>query len=249
MANIKTERRHPRFPGMHIFHDIRNEKFLLRDTARVRSAGPTSATAEEPFKPVKASLRAYWNVSQDGSTCTAAGSTTGLCAAPIGYTKPPLSYLERYALIQAEDRRNGRVYDEGGTSVAAAMVMLQRGEISEFRWGSDFDTLLRILAHPDKTKRIGAFCGTVWYESMFSGDAEGIIRVRPESGNVGGHFYFCGAYDPRRDLVDIYQSWGVDPANGMWKQRIGGNELYRILKDDGEFFAITEVPRAKKKAA
>jgi hypothetical protein len=152
-----------------------------------------------------------------------------------------MPYLDLYGLIREEDRRNGRVYDEGATSVAALETARRLGWISEYRWGYTIDELLRVVAHPDKTKRVGAFVGSGWYDSMFEADKEGIIRVNRRSAYVGGHFYFIGAYDAKRALLDIYQTWGKDRVSGMWKQRVALDELYPLLRDDGEFAAVTEI--------
>lgn len=238
MANVQTQKRRPRFPGMHIFHDPRNENHLIaRSAFMIR-------TADEPFKPVTSSLRAYWLNNDQGMTpmCGAFGGLTGRCSAPYGWTRPPIRPTDFYQAIRDEDKRNGRVYDEGVTSVAVAMTMMKLSMIKSFSWGYTLDTALRVLANPDKSKRQVLFFGTLWYNSMFNADKDGVIRVVPSSGDAGGHFYCVGAYNAKTQKATIRQTWGKDEF-GHQDQLIDATDLLNLIRNDGEFFMIEETPK------
>lgn len=222
----------PRDPGLVIHHDPRNERYLLVDTLPKFSARATEPT---PFVPKTKRHRQYARFDQGPNpSCTGYGSVT-LLATAHPFNRPPITGADWYAKNQAFDRANGRFFDEGATVTAAMEVGRQLGFYSAYRWAYTIRTMQQaILTAP-------LIAGTFWYDSMFERDAEGIVRVPKASDSTdAGHLYTINAYDAKRDLWRVANTWG----DGDYL--IPGDLMFRLVREEGEIAQPDEIklPRA-----
>jgi hypothetical protein len=88
-----------------------------------------------------------------------------------------------YKYAQRLDQWPGEDYE--GTSVLAGCKAAHAlGYMGEYRWAFNIDDMLRAIS------KLGpVVCGTIWYESMFNTQPNGLLEVDPSSGEVGGHSY------------------------------------------------------------
>lgn len=224
--------------GLVIRHDIRNERYLMRD-ALLASRDLTYKTPSDdaptpvPFEPRSVKWRAYWWGDQGNTPrCTAFGTLHLLAAGPVSHAgqNPAYDPQRLYEAIQAQDRSQGYDFgvDGGATSVAAHEVARRAGWYGAYYWGYTLATAQEGIA------RAPLVFGTNWYDSMYSRDAEGIIRIAANSPTDGGHFYTVNGYDHKRGLWRIYQTWG----DGYYF--IGDDDLHRLIREGGEFALVTE---------
>lgn len=90
--------------------------------------------------------------------------------------------------------------DNGSDGGSAAKGARDHGFIREWRWATDEDMFWAALTD-------GPVCvGTNWYREMFYPDKDFVIE--PRGSVVGGHEYCVDAYDKKRDLFRIDNSWG-----------------------------------------
>jgi len=227
--------------GLQIHHDIRNEKFLLRDVLPLRAAKavplaePLPAIGPVEFKPRTRRHRQYTYFDQ-GSTpkCTGYGSAT-LMAAANPYNKPPFSADEWYDRNVAFDRAHGRHYDGGATVVAALEVGRQAGLYSEYRWAYTIRTMQEAILHAPMV------AGVLWYDAMYKRDTEGICGVPADHEKCeSGHFIVIRGYDHKRDLWRCPNTWG----DGDYL--INGDLMFRLAREGGEFAQTTELKVKRK---
>lgn len=163
----------------------------------------------------------------DTPRCTAYGSKTWLAADPLHATVAWLRNLDAdswYADNVAEDRKHGRVFSEGATTLAAMEVGKRRGYWDRYEWSYDFD-VIRNTVHDQQP----VIVGTNWYASMWDRDAEGICgRPSPTEQPDGGHLFCLNGYDPKRDLFRNPETWN----DGDYL--IPGELMRRLISEDGE---------------
>lgn len=92
--------------------------------------------------------------------------------------------------------------DTGSTGPWSMMVLEKAGLIKS--WTHTRNLRVALGALNDGPISIG----TVWFNSMFQTDEDGVIKVDPSSGVGGGHQYAVVANDVERRRVKIRQSWG-----------------------------------------
>jgi hypothetical protein len=237
----------PTFPGLVIHHDIRNENYLYTDTQPKLVAKRAAKAAEVPIRTVH--HRQYRRYDQGNNpSCTGFGMVT-YCAAAHEFNAPPISGEEWYAENVKRDQANGLFFDGGATVTAALETGRALGLWSVYRWIYDLPNLLRAL----QTRPVVA--GTVWYDSMFQRDAEGIVsRPLKTQRTNAGHLYTIGAYDAARDLLDVEQTWAPYPGEvsmpyGGWVYRIPGELMARLIREEGEIAVPDEVKLPRRKAA
>lgn len=107
-----------------------------------------------------------------------------------------------YDHAQELDRWKGENYD--GTSVRAGAKALQKkGLVESYHWAESVDDVI------DAVRTRGpVVAGTVWYESMFEPDDDGILRVDPSSGVAGGHAYLINGVNLSLGFFRLKNSWG-----------------------------------------
>lgn len=217
------------FPGLVVHHDIRNERYLLKDKLP-KAAARGAAT----FTPKTKKHRQYRYYDQ-GQTpeCTGFGSAT-LCASAHPFNAPPIDAHEWYVRNVAFDRAAGRWYSEGATVTAALEVGRQLGIFTEYRWAYEIRTMQEaILTAP-------LIAGTWWYNAMFDRNVDGVVNTPlPDDQPVGGHLFTINAYDAKRDLWRVPNSWG----DGDYL--IPGDLMHRLVREEGEIAQITEIKLPK----
>jgi hypothetical protein len=252
----------PTFPGLHVFHDIRNEKYLLADYREDPiQARPRAVAFSQPVEPVPRSVkhRQYRRYDQGAEPrCTEDGMRTLLAAAHIFSHADHVPRGEWYRMNQAFDRAAGRRYPEGATATAALEVARRpRADgglelISAYRWTYTVDGMIRAIP------RAPLMAATLWYPDMMERDREGIVKTPPTWRRTNdGHLYTLGAYrttrrpayDPARDLWDVQQTWKPTAAEARtmpysgWVWRIPGDLMHRLLREDGEVAQVEEIRR------
>jgi hypothetical protein len=200
--------------------------------------------ADPDFKPKTKSHRQYKYFDQGPTpTCTAFGTLTYLATAnPFNRAlhgeggKKLMSGPDLYALIQAEDRKNGLNFSEGATVTGALEVARELGWINRYEWEYTTNGMQRlILIAP-------LIAGIYWYPSMDRRDAEGIVSVPSIRERTNeGHFITIRGYDVRRDLWNCPNTWGQPgtPYGGDFK--IPGDLMHRLVREEGEIAIATEV--------
>lgn len=226
----------PHDPGLVVYHDVRNERYLKKDALPRRaeaSAGPA------PWKPKTRRHRQYAMFDQGPTPeCTGYGSVT-LLATADPYNKPPLSGHDWYEKNVAFDRAAGRFYDGGATVTAAMEVGRALGFWSVYRWMYELRTMQESIIQAP------LIAGTYWYPSMFERDAEGVVKVPgPNEWADAGHLYTINGYDAERDLWRVPNTWG----DGLYW--IPGSLMHRLVREEGEIAQPDEIklPTAKKAA-
>ena len=232
----------PKTLSLVIYHDQRNENFLLADKLP-KPKGVTARGAAE-FKPKTRSHRQYRWFTQNGPSCTGWSPIT-LMAAAHPFNKIPLveelirgELTQRaftgddwYRLNQLFDRKHGRHFSAGATVTASMEIGRALGIFSEYRWAYT----MRVMQQANEIAPLIA--GTYWYPSMFERDAEGIVRSPAPHASAGdlGHQYVLNKYDAKRDLWRVPNTWG----DGYYF--IPGDLMYRLVREEGEIAQITEV--------
>lgn len=181
----------------------------------------------------KRSWRQYLTYYQGNTpACTGFGSGNKVAAAPVRPTMAQLRALDPmnwYRQNQEEDRRHGRNFSEGATTLAAMEVGKRMGHWSGYYWSYALDEIHQVVHDTD-----AVIFGTNWYDSMWDRDAEGICRITPNARNVGGHLYCINGYDPRKGLLRKVSSWN----DGYYF--MPDEVAYRLLREDGECTVMFE---------
>ncbi len=112
-----------------------------------------------------------------------------------------------YKLYSAEETLDGDgpypPQDNGSTGLTLAKVLRAAGLISGWTQTFTLDDALKALT------QTAFVTGTVWYNSMFTPSAEGVVTVDASSGVAGGHEYEVVGYDDAKGLVRFANSWGA----------------------------------------
>jgi len=211
------------------YWDVRNEKFPLDVSllSRARLAIARSLGIADPRNWRQ--WRRYFQ--RQTPRCTAFGTATQVAADPIHQTT---GWLDRtfteagleqlYQDIRAEDRRNGRVFDEGGTTLAAMEVGKARGWWNRYEWATSFEAL-RTWVHNSASIVVGSN----WYASSWDVNAENICPMpKPGEPPAGGHLYVLRGYDPKRDLFTHPTTWNMGDI------KMPGELVRRLIAEDGE---------------
>lgn len=119
-----------------------------------------------------------------------------------------------------------------GTSVrAGAKVLVDRGLISEYRWGENLDDVVDWIH-----RRGQVVAGFNWHEGMLNKDSRGFIHATGSI--VGGHCVVLDGVNMNREYVRGLNSWTWGP---FW---LSFADLDRLLTQDGEACMPQEVSRA-----
>lgn len=113
-----------------------------------------------------------------------------------------------YRFYNAEENLDGDgpypPQDNGSSGLTSAKVGRAAGLINGWWQAFGIEQALQAL------QKFPVGFGTIWMNSMFEPNSEGILTVDRSSGVAGGHQYEIIGYDSARDLLKIAQSWGVD---------------------------------------
>lgn len=124
-----------------------------------------------------------------------------------------------------------------GPSVAAALKLL--GLVDSYSHAFSIDALKSALQTGP------AMWGTVWLNSMFDPDGNGVLLVDQSSGVAGGHELVVSGYDPTSDLFSVDNSWGTSwGLNGSCF--VHGADMAWLLSQQGDVtvpnYALVPVP-------
>lgn len=206
----------------HDFLDPEREAFLLLDRFL-----PIRSVAHEEYEPV-------FDQGRLGS-CTANAALGCLVTSPFG--KPGVSFTEDDAvrLYGLETRIDNRQVpgeyppqDTGSTGPWSMMALQQEGLIRGWVHTRDTHTALRLLSHGPVS------VGVSWFQSMFSPDGTGTVRVDESSPVAGGHQVCLVACDAEQQRVKIRNSWGPSWGIDAGHAWLSWADLDFLLHDGGE---------------
>jgi C1A family cysteine protease len=177
----------------------------------------------------------------DTSQCVAYSGVRYLITHPI--CNKPLPFKPLYTECQRSDEWSGEEPEYEGTSVRALFVVLKRrGLVSEYRWGSNAET---VVAH--LLTRGPVVMGTDWTREMFMPDRWGYIT--DDGPNEGGHAYLLIGANRKKvhpltgevGAVRLINSWGPNWGAQAGKAWMSFATLERLIKADGEAAVATEI--------
>lgn len=121
--------------------------------------------------------------------------------------------------------------DTGSDGLTVAKVLQKAGLIAGYQHTFTLSDALRaITAYP-------LMVGSVWYNSMFSPNAEGLLTVDAASGVAGGHEYVVDEYDPVRGWVGMTNSWGTG-WGAAGRAYIEAEAFGRLLDQQGDVIVL-----------
>lgn len=94
--------------------------------------------------------------------------------------------------------------DTGSSGLAAAKTLQALGLADVYTHGFSLSALDTAL------QKGPVMAGTVWYESMFEPDSDGVLNVSEASGEAGGHEYVVVGLNVETGLYEIDNSWDED---------------------------------------
>ena len=188
----------------------------------------------------------------DAGACTAGASFTNLLLGPFAYNQTIDSAVTKafggwtqqgiYSMYNDEENLDGDgpypPNDNGSTGLTAAKVLRAKGVISG--WTQTFSLEAALTAG----QRQPFITGTLWFNSMFTPDANGLVTVDPDSGVAGGHEYTVIGYDPMRGLVTFRNDWGAWGLDGTGVFMMEAERYGYLLEQQGDttFFALPDQP-------
>lgn len=155
---------------------------------------------------------------------------------PIMATFGAFTQAGAYQLYSAEEQYDGGgpwpPNDNGSSGLTLAKVLRDVGAIAGWTQTFTLDDALKALG------QYPLAIGTVWFNSMFDPDPQGIITVSRSSGLAGGHEYEAVGYDQPRGLVHLANSWGTSwgESGYFW---MAAEDLGLLLEDQGDVTVFT----------
>lgn len=190
------------------------------------------------------------NQGEEG-TCVGHGWEHMLVAAPIQKSDhaawPDALDIYRGACLLDTFSDNDDGNPQAGTTVRGAAKWLQSQGVlrGDYRWAADADECADWLSGTNARGHAfggGVVIGVNWWSGMDAPTPEGLIRA---TGHVrGGHCVLLNGVDNERGLFAGVNSWGPDwGASGFFW--LPGEDLDRLIREDGEACAATEVKLPK----
>lgn len=212
---------------VHFHKDERSRNFMTR------SIVPSTAR----FKRVWTTGRDPLNQKTDGH-CVGFACAGELAAKPASYAVSDSTGHKIFYAAQAVDRSEGRNYSDGATVLAGMKACQRANYFAKYGWCFGIDDTINWVV-----RRGPVILGINWYEEMFKPNAGGLLTVGGEI--AGGHAIMANGYWPKHplfgDVIVVTNSWGKDwGLNG--RAYLPVESLDRLLKEDGESAAPTELP-------
>lgn len=179
---------------------------------------------------------------QIGSSCTA-NAAVGVCRTTPNRRKfkydPYSTEDARYQLYrraQAVDPWEGEepTY-EGSSTDAPWKVLREEGAVTGWKWLFGADEVREWVMYHGPLA-----VGTVWYDSMFYPDANGVLHIDDARGDSGGHAYRVVGYRLRQKQFIIANSWGRDWGQGGFAY-VPDEMMCRLLSEQGEAVTMSVV--------
>jgi hypothetical protein len=188
----------------------------------------------------KAYRRKAWLDQRREGSCVGFGGAHALSMGryPVSVTEELARYW--YKRTQFHDEWDGEGYE--GTSVWGFCHFLHHETdlINAYWWATTMEEFIHGLTQFDPFE-----VGLWWYTGMFTPDSDGFIH--PTGIKEGGHALAVGAYDARRKVFRLDQSWGQDHGvNGSVYMH--EEEFAHVFSDQGEA-ALFRKRRPPKAAA
>jgi len=147
--------------------------------------------------------------------------------------KPIIDPKLLYDEAQRRDGIPGNNY-EGTTVRAGAKVLKKLGLITEYRWATNINDVIKCL-----TILGPMVVGTLWTEGMTNINSRGLI-MRPTGKSQGGHAYLINGVDLNKELFRVKNSWGKSwGQNGHGYIKI--KDFETLLNRGGEACIAREV--------
>lgn len=132
---------------------------------------------------------------------------------------------------------------QGGTDTRSpAQWLTSKGRLKSYLWAFTLaDTTAWLLRNGP------VVLGINWYASMFTPDAQGVVRILSGSALAGGHAILARGCDAKKGMVHCVNSWG-----STWGKQgqfyIPYEDMERLIAEDGEVCTAVE-QRVVAKAA
>jgi hypothetical protein len=177
---------------------------------------------------------AWWGNQHDTPQCTEFCGLHLMADGPVTHPRqnPLVPSPTLYHEIQAIDRAEGRVYDEGATSLAMAKAMRARGWIGEYLWGYTLADFIRGI-RPSPIA-----LGIDWYSGFDEPDAKGRVKL---TGYVrGGHEILANGCDFNDGWVRLKNRWGREWGhNGHCY--VSFEDLEKLIASGGDVCMMREL--------
>jgi hypothetical protein len=136
-----------------------------------------------------------------------------------------------YYMCKVIDGEPGQ--ENGSNPRSVGKMLKQVGRINAYAFAANTDEMTYWLLHTGPV-----MCGTDWYDSMFTPDAQNIVC--PTGKVAGGHFYIVnGTYGNR--MYRIHNSW--DDQWGIHGEAyISVPDMAFLLNNQGEAMTAVELP-------
>jgi hypothetical protein len=180
-----------------------------------------------------------WRGNQgDTPKCTAFSSVTAAADGPVTHPgqNPIVDPNVLYDEIVAIDRSEGRVFDDGATTLASAKALQRRGIIGEYLWGYSIEDFIKAIATGV------VILGTDWYDGMDDPNpSDGIIRAK---GSIrGGHQFEVNGADLDAAMARIKQTWPLPWGyQGKGDAFLPFEDLALLLATGGDLLMFRELP-------
>lgn len=224
MENIKVTRNKRVSIGRKFAKDVRDKNHLIK---KILTTG----------QPIVASKywdnNEWWGDQRDTPQCVGYAWAHWLEDGPITHKGTPPIVSPRLIYTEAKKVDEWPGQDYQGTSVrAGAKYLKAEGNISEYLWAWDVETLIITVLTKGPV-----VVGTNWYYNMFFPNRRGVITATGQL--VGGHAYVINGVDTKTKLFRLKNSWGR-----KWGQRgsayISFNDMTKLIRLDGEICLATE---------
>ncbi|CAJ61303.1 MULTISPECIES: C1 family peptidase [Frankia] len=117
--------------------------------------------------------------------------------------------------------------DTGSTGLGGAKALQAAGLMRRYTHAFDTQALRSAL----QSGPVAA--GTLWLNSMFEPDRNGLIPVDRSSGLAGGHEYDIIAWDAPHDRYRLANSWGASWGQGGYAY-LAGTDMAWLLAQQGD---------------
>jgi hypothetical protein len=138
--------------------------------------------------------------------------------------------VKLYSVNTREDTYSGSYppSDTGSDGPAAGATGKALGLLTGYQHAFSMDALVSALQFGP------VMWGTVWLNSMFDTDSNGVVKVDRKSGEAGGHELCISGYDTATSEFNIDNSWGPDDFGIAGSGLVKSSDMSWLLSQDGD---------------